>query len=256
MKLFTQRYGDGPVLIMMHGLFGMSDNLAAVGKTLASNRHVVIADLRNHGRSPHQESHSYPLLAQDILQLMDDEGIDRADLLGHSMGGKVAMQLASFWPHRFGRVVVADIAPVIYPHHHDLVFAGLFAVREAGCSSRALADKVLSTYVSDAGVRQFLLKSLIPSDEGGMQWRFNLDALHDNYDAICAAPVLAHEFGGPALVIKGEKSQYLLPEHRSAFNSFLPQGKLKVISGAGHWLHAEKPVSFTRVVTDFLNGSA
>lgn len=256
MKLFTQRYGDGPTLLMLHGLFGMSDNLAAVGKSLAHKRHVVIADLRNHGRSPHRDDHGYPQLAQDILQLMDDEGFEQADLLGHSMGGKVAMQLASFWPHRFRRVVVADIAPVTYPHHHDLVFAGLYAVREAACVSRALADKVLAAYVSDAAVRQFLLKSLAPAAEGGLQWRFNLDALHDNYDAICSAPVLAHAFEGPALVIKGDKSQYLLPEHRAAFDRFVPHAQLKVIADAGHWLHAEKPVSFTRVVADFLDASA
>src|SRR5262245_41592435 len=149
MKLFYQRYGEGDALIVLHGLFGMSDNLAFVGKKLADRFCVIVPDQRNHGRSPHHADMSYPLMAQDILRLMDDEGIDRADVLGHSMGGKVAMQLAVSCPERIQRVIVADIAPVPYPQHHDLVFAGLLAVRDAQCTTRAAVDQVLASFVSD-----------------------------------------------------------------------------------------------------------
>lgn len=252
MKLFCQRYGEGPALIMLHGLFGMSDSLASIGKKLADRHCAIIPDQRNHGRSPHHGSISYPLLAQDILQLMDDENIEQADVLGHSMGGKVAMQLASFWPHRFRRVVVADISPVVYPHHHELVFAGLFAVREAGCTSRTEADNVLASFIGEAAVRQFLIKNLIKGDTAVLQWRFNLDALHENYDAICAAPVLALPFDGPVLVLKGEQSHYMLPEHDAAFAQYVPHARFETIEGAGHWLHAEKPVTFATLVADFL----
>jgi len=254
MKLFFQRYGEGDALILLHGLFGMSDNLAPIGKKLADRRRVILPDQRNHGRSSHDADISYSILAQDILQLMDDEHIERADLLGHSMGGKVAMQLAAAWPQRFHRVIVADIAPVLYPQHHDLVFAGLFAVRDARCSTRAEVDQVLATFVGDLGTRQFLAKSLVRDDNNVLQWRFNVDALHRNYDAIRAAPVAGQPFGGPALVIKGAQSHYLLPEHNEAFARYLSRAEFQVIEGAGHWLHAEKPVEFTTLVADFLNG--
>lgn len=253
MKLFFQRYGKGDPLIMLHGLFGMSDNLAPIGKKLADRRCVILPDQRNHGRSPHHASMNYPVMAQDILRLMDDEHIDQADVLGHSMGGKVAMQLATSCPQRFRRVIVADIAPVQYPQHHDLVFAGLFAVRDAQCTTRAAVDQVLATFVSDAGVRQFLAKSLERGEGDVLQWRFNVDVLHDNYDAIRAAPIKALPFEGSAMVIKGENSNYTLPEHREAFAQYLPHAQHHTIEDAGHWLHAEKPVEFATLVADFLD---
>jgi esterase len=256
MKLFSQQYGEGDALIILHGLFGMSDNLAPVGKRLADRRRVILPDQRNHGRSPHHATMNYPVLAQDILQLMDDEQIERADVLGHSMGGKVAMQLAVLCPQRFHRVIVADIAPVQYPRHHDLVFAGLFAVRDAQCTTRTQVDQVLASFVSDAGVRQFLAKSLHKGDDNVLQWRFNIDALHQHYDAVSAPPVQGQSFDGPALVIKGENSNYMLPEHRDAFAHFLPRANYQTIAGTGHWLHAEKPAEFTTLVADFLDGRA
>lgn len=253
MKLFFQRYGEGDALIVLHGLFGMSDNLAPIGKKLVDRRCVLLPDQRNHGRSPHDADVSYSALAQDILQLMDDEGIERADVLGHSMGGKVAMQLAVLWPERLHRVIVADIAPVRYPQHHDLVFAGLFAVRDARCSTRPEVDQVLASFVSDLGTRQFLAKSLLRDENNVLQWRFNIDALHRNYDAIRAAPVAGQPFDGPSLVIKGAESNYILPEHREAIARYLSRADFQVVEGAGHWLHAEKPVEFTTLVANFLD---
>jgi len=253
MKLFFQRYGEGDALILLHGLFGTSDNLAPIGKKLADRRRVILPDQRNHGRSPHDADVSYQTLARDILRLMDDEHIEQADVLGHSMGGKVAMQLATSWPQRFHRVIVADIAPVQYPLHHDLVFAGLFAVRNARCSTRAEVDQVLASFVGDLGTRQFLAKSLVRDDSNVLQWRFNVDALHDNYDAIRAAPVAGQPFEGPALVIKGAESNYILPEHLDVFARYLAHPDFQSIDGAGHWLHAEKPVEFTTLVANFLD---
>jgi esterase len=252
MKLFSQQYGEGDALIMLHGLFGMSDNLAPIGKKLADRRRVILVDQRNHGRSAHHADMSYPLMAQDILRLMDDARIERADVLGHSMGGKVAMQLAVSSPQRFRRVIVADIAPVQYPQHHDLVFAGLFAVRDARCTTRGEVDQVLASFVSDAGVRQFLAKSLLRDDANVLQWRFNVDGLHENYDAIRAAPVQDMLFEGQALVIRGGNSNYILPEHKAAFARYLPAARYESVDGAGHWLHAEKPIEFTTLVADFL----
>jgi esterase len=214
---------------------------------------VILVDQRNHGRSGHDAAMSYPLMAQDVLRLMDDERIERADVLGHSMGGKVAMQLAASHPYRLRCVMVADIAPVQYPQHHDLVFAGLMAVHDARCVTRSEVDQVLANFVSDAGVRQFLAKSLQRDEEGVLQWRFNVDGLLKNYDEIRAAPQLGQPFAGPALVIRGGNSNYILPEHKSAFARYLPNATYHTIEGAGHWLHAEKPVEFATLVADFLD---
>jgi esterase len=243
--------GDGiATVVLLHGLFGSGDNLGALARSLATGYRVISADLRNHGRSPHSASMTLAELAGDVLGLLDTLAIDRAHLVGHSLGGKVAMQLALNAPARVGRLVCADIAPVQYTPHHQQIFAGLRAVDLAAVSQRGDADAVLAQYIDELPVRQFLLKSLY-RDEEGFHWRFDLDALIANYDEVLAAPI-GEPFAGPTLFIKGGLSDYVLPEHEAAVRALFPNFRVKVIEGTGHWLHGEKPLVFNKLVKDFL----
>lgn len=253
MELNYHRTGNGPTLMILHGLFGTWENWGAQIKMLADRYDIIAADLRNHGASPHSDTTDYHLMAEDVIELMDRLGIDRTLMLGHSMGGKVAMQLALDHPGRIDKLIVADIAPVDYGPHHEAVFRGLFNVDLAAIRSRADADARLAEHIDSAGVRAFLLKNLQRSRDGGFSWKMNLKALHDAYDRITAAPSASGQFDGPVLFIKGGNSEYLLPEHADAIKARFPNARYKVIEGTGHWLHAEKPAAFNRLVERFLS---
>jgi esterase len=210
-------------------------------------------DLRNHGTSFHSDEMSYPQQAADVLALLDALALDQVSLVGHSMGGKVAMQLAKQAPTRVGKLVVADIAPVTYPHaRHQNVFAGLNATLRQPAQSRSEAEALLAQYVEIPGVRQFLLKSFAKG-KSGWGWRFNVPALERNYANIMGWPDDQTRFEGPALFIKGGDSDYMQPTHTETVMAQFPAAKARVIAGAGHWLHAEKPVLFNKLVVDFLS---
>lgn len=251
MQLNYHRSGQGRPLVMLHGLFGSWDNLGASVKALAEQYDVVAVDLRNHGRSDHQPDHSYPLMADDLLRLLDSLSLEQVMLLGHSMGGKVAMEFALTHPERVERLIIVDIAPVEYPHHHTKVFDGLKSVDLNSIKSRNHADLHLSQHVEEPGVRAFLLKNLY-REEGNFKWRMNIDALETQYVNIAAAP-RAGLFAKPTLFIKGADSDYLTSDHQLAVSSRFPKAKLKIIAGTGHWPHAEKPDLFLRIVRDFIS---
>lgn len=255
MQLNYHRTGQGPALIILHGLFGTWENWGAQIKMLAEQYDVIAADLRNHGASPHSDQLSYALMAEDVIELMDSLKLDSVLLLGHSMGGKVAMQLAIEHPERVEKLIVADIAPVTYGRHHDDVFMGLFNVELDGLKSRSAADKQLAEHVEIPGVRAFLLKNLQRDSEGKFGWKMNLDALHQEYHEISAAPAEG-QYSGPTLFIKGGDSNYLKPEYADAIKSRFPNVSYKIIEGTGHWLHAEKPAAFNRIVERFLSDQA
>lgn len=251
MLLNYQVTGEGEPLIILHGLFGMLQNWNNPSKTLSQQYQVIAVDLRNHGRSPHCDEVSYSLMAADIIALMDHLNLPSAHILGHSMGGKVAMQLALNHPERINKLIVVDIAPVLYTPHHDDVFQGLFGVDLTTIKSRGDADKALAQHVDDAAVRAFLLTNLYRTEDQQFSWRMNLDALHKQYANISAAPEGPH-YKQPVLFIKGANSDYLIPAYREAVLSLFPQADYKVIMGAGHWPHAEKPAEFTKIVMDYL----
>lgn len=240
----------GEWVLLLHGLFGSGDNLGALARTLAADFRVVAMDLRNHGRSPHAPTMSLAEMAADAVALLDTLGIDAAHAVGHSLGGKVAMQLALNHPARLRRLVSADIAPVQYTPHHQGIFAGLQAVDLAALRKRGDADAILAHFVFDAPVRQFLLKSLY-RDDSGFHWRFDLPALVANYAEVLAPPH-GTPFEGPTLFIKGELSDYLLPEYEPAIRALFPNCGVKIVNGTGHWLHGEKPAVFNRLVRNFL----
>ncbi|WP_050490045.1 alpha/beta fold hydrolase [Aeromonas jandaei] len=245
--------GQGPAVILIHGLFGSLDNLGLLARALGEHYRVISVDLRNHGTSFRSDDMSYPAQAADILALMDHLGLDQAALVGHSMGGKVGMQLAKLAPARVSRLVVADMAPVAYPHsRHQNVFAGLNATLAAQPQSRSDAERILAEHIEIAGVRQFLLKSFTKSDDG-WQWRFNVPALEENYANIMGWPEDECRFEGPVLFIKGGDSDYMQPQYSEAALAQFPAAKVRVIAGTGHWLHAEKPMLFNKLVVDFLS---
>lgn len=251
MQLNFRRQGQGQTVIVIHGLFGSLDNLNGLSKALAEHYDVIAIDLRNHGLSPHSEQMNYQNMAEDILALIAQLELENPILVGHSMGGKVAMMTAGLAPHLIGGIVVADMAPVAYTKaRHNEVFAGLKAVAEAGCDDRKAADAVLSQHVQIMGVRQFLLKSFVPNSP--TTWRFNVTALLEHYSDIMNWPGLKEPYMGPVLFIKGAESDYLIPEYQAEVVRQFPNAKAKVIPGTGHWLHAEKPQLFNRLVLDFL----
>lgn len=242
--------GKGAPVVLLHGLFGDLDNLKGLGRELQHNYQVIYVDLRNHGDSPHTEAMDFALMATDLQQLLQQLNLDAVHLVGHSLGGKVAMEFALRYPHQALSVVAADIAPVAYEAKHHHILDALSGLDLSLISSRKEADQALAKSIDTLGVRQFLLKNL-RLDDGKFCWRLNLPALQHNYPTLAGA-VTEGNYDGPILFIKGGDSDYLLTEHESAIRQRFSTVELKVIEGTGHWLHAEKPQIFNRLVTAFL----
>ena len=251
MKLNFQRLGQGEPLVILHGLFGTLENWGTAAKALAECFDVIAVDLRNHGKSPHAPEMNYPIMADDVIELLNDLGLSSVRLMGHSMGGKVAMQIALNHPERIHKLLVVDIAPVEYEHHHKDVFKGLHAVDLSAIKSRNEAETALSAYISEPSVRAFLLKNLYRTPEKTFAWRMNLATLDAEYQHISKAPA-GVPFNGPTLFIKGANSHYITAEYRDAILALFPHATYKIIQGAGHWPHAEKPEIFTKLVLNYL----
>jgi esterase len=255
MLLHHLHRGEGPTVILLHGLFGSAANLGMVARGLAHDFSVYSVDLPNHGQSPRREAMSYPDMARDVADFVRGKELAPCHVLGHSMGGKVAMQLALQDPELVNRVVVADIAPVQYPPHHDAVLAGLDAVARQRPTDRKSADAVLGQHVFDPGVRAFLLKSWQKGEAGEWRWLINVDAIKRNYPKLGEPnrpPEPGGHHDGPVLFVVGSESDYVRPEHREPTLALFPNAEVKIIEGTGHWLHAEKPAAFNKVVTRFL----
>ncbi|PSU02006.1 alpha/beta fold hydrolase [Photobacterium iliopiscarium] len=256
MNLHFRAEGKGKTIVLIHGLFGSADNLGLLARELKRHYQVISVDLRNHGLSPHSDLFSYQDLAQDIIDTLDHLAIDQFNVIGHSMGGKVAMTLSALVPQRVNHLVVIDIAPVVYQgHRHQNVFDGLREVNRHSITQRSEAEQYLARYINDAGVRQFLLKSLART-ETGYQWRFNVEGLITNYATIMGWHPAAQPFMGKTLFMKGQLSDYIEPQYRDAIMTQFPNAKAHVVANTGHWLHAEKSTTVNRIITQFLNPSA
>jgi len=254
MILNSQSRGHGQPVILLHGLFGSLSNLGGLAAELSRSYQVYQYDLRNHGQSPHANQMDYPSLAGDVLETMYQQQLERAVILGHSMGGKVAMQLALDAPERVAALMVIDIAPVRYASSHHLIINALKAINTATLSSRQQADQQLAATVEDPVLRSFLLKNLY-RNENRFSWRFNLEAIARDYDKIRDAPSIkqGRQYMGPCLFLRGGNSDYVLEEHRETILGLFPATQVKSLSGAGHWPHSEKPETFNRLVLNFLN---
>ncbi|CAH1001146.1 Esterase YbfF [Neolewinella maritima] len=254
MQLNHKTYGSsGPTLVILHGLFGNLDNWQTLARKWATDYTVILLDLRNHGRSPHAEEMTYPLMAQDVAEFLEARSIDRCHLLGHSMGGKVAMQAALSYPTLVDKLIVVDMTPRLYGRGHDDVFAALKALDPATLTDRREADALMAPHMADAGVRQFLLKNLTRRDDAGFRWRMNLEVLDRDYDQL-VAPIgtLGQSYPGPALFVRGGKSGYVRDEDWPGVISLFPKAELATVAGAGHWVHAERPGELEGLVREFL----
>lgn len=245
--------GSGAPLVLLHGLFGQAQNFASVQKMLAARRRVIALDLRNHGQSPHAAAMDYPAMAADVVETLAALGLGAVDLLGHSMGGKVAMTLALTRPEAVARLIVADIAPVDYLPAFRPYAEAMRALPLAPGLARREADAGLAAAVPSAGVRGFLLQNLDLKTSPPV-WRIGLDAIAAALPVIEAAPPLPEgaRFEGPTLVLGGETSDYIRPEHREIFRRLFPAARFGTVKGAGHWLHAEKPEGFVAALEVFL----
>jgi esterase len=247
-----QQIGSGKDVILIHGLFGRLENLNMVAKVLAENYRVTSIDVRNHGDSFHDSLMNYHEMAQDVVEIMQHLAIDSAAVLGHSMGGKIAMELALTKPALVEKLIIADIAPVEYPAHHNEIIAGLQSIDLATIKQRKDADLQLAKYVSNIGVRQFLLRNL-SSENGQFTFKCNINNIDKNYLNIMKTYQGNNTYNGATLFIKGANSDYILPEHRTEILRLFPKSRARVIQDAGHWLHAEKTVAFNRSVESFLS---
>ena len=251
-RLHFTRGGSGPPVVLLHGLFGAGGNLGALARALQESFAVYSLDLPNHGRSGWLEPADLPALADCLRHWMDEQQLPLASFVGHSLGGKVAMQLALEHSCRVAALVVADIAPVVYPPHHEAVFAALDAVVAGQCTSRGQAAELMAAHIEEEGVIQFLLMSLQRGADGIYHWRFNLEGIKTGYQAVRAAPLAEHTYGGPVLFIKGGESDYILEQHRESILALFPAAQVKTMPGCGHWLHAQQPRLFNSIVSRFL----
>lgn len=251
-KLFSRSTGQGPPLVILHGLFGSSDNWQTFAKMLSDRFNVITIDLRNHGLSPHTAEFSYDLISKDLNQFAEDHGLREFYLMGHSLGGKAAAFFTLQYPERVKKLIILDIAMKAYPPHHEKYFEAMLSLDFDLIRNRNEADAWLQRQISSLPVRQFLLKNLVRDAEGRFRWKFNLQGLYDQYDSINIAIESETPFDKPVLILAGEHSTYILPEDKEPLRALFPRAILKIIPGAGHWIHADEPEILKNEVVAFL----
>jgi len=255
LKLYYKSYGSGDPIIILHGLFGLGDNWRTIARLMESEYQCILVDLRNHGRSPHDPEMNFSVMAEDVLELMKDLDLDDAVLLGHSMGGKVAMHFATTYPELTEKLIVVDIAPKAYPAHHNSVFAAIEAIDPKSLQTRDEAENILRKFLgNDESTVQFIMKNLSRNPEGGFEWKPNMPGIIAAYDQLMKEVTAMHPYLGPTLFIKGEHSDYVTEADLPSIHTFFPEANLISIPGAGHWVHADRPEPFTQTVLKFLKG--
>lgn len=247
--------GEGEPLVILHGLFGSGKNWQSLGRQFGQHYQVVNVDLRNHGQSFHDETMTYPAMADDVIELLDSLSLERVRLLGHSMGGKVAMMLTAMHPLRVDGLIVADIAPVVYEHAHDALIAPIVALPLDTLESREQADALLQSAIPDAQLRAFLLQNLARED-GGWRWRVNWPVIQHAMRQLTGFDGLEIDWriDTPTLVVRGANSDYVGAAEIEIIKQHIPSAQIDTLSNAGHWLHAEQPAAFQQRVLDFLAG--
>lgn len=254
LDLAWQSYGEtGEPIVILHGLLGSGRNWTTLAKQLGETHQVFVLDLRNHGASPWADEMTYELLASDVRQFIESQELGPVILIGHSMGGKTAMRTALDRPSLIDKLVVVDIAPVVYQHSFGGYVEAMQAINVANVSSRNEVGDRLSTVVPEAGVRAFILQNLLRKDQG-FAWRVNLDSLAKAMPALMTFPsTSADQFGNPALFLAGANSDYVLPDHQREIMRLFPHAVTRYIDNASHWLHAEQPERFLEHVQAFLS---
>lgn len=251
--LYSKIEGEGKPFIIMHGFLGMSDNWKTLATQFAAEGFQVhMLDLRNHGRSFHSDEFNYQVMVRDVYDYCVANNLDVVDMLGHSMGGKVAMFFAMAHPEKIDRLIVADIGPKYYRPHHQDILAGLNAVDFSKKPDRSEVENILKEYVEDFGTRQFLMKSLYWLEPGQLAFRFNLPVFNKEIEKIGQALDEGAIFEKPTLFLKGENSSYIKGEDELNIKYHFPKAQIEVVSNAGHWLHAENPKDFYQKTIRFL----
>ena len=251
MKLFSRVLGQGEPMIVLHGLFGSSDNWLTQAKLLANHFKVFSLDLRNHGQSPHSDEFDYPSMAKDLEEFIDTNGLHEPVIIGHSMGGKAAMNFAVAHPGKLSKLIVVDIAPKAYNLEHYTIAEGLKAIPLDTVFSRNEADEILAQHVPEPDVRQFLLKNLQRKSEGGFTWKINLPVITNKLTNIGVDLQFPGSFNKPTLFIRGSKSNYIRDSDWDRITEVFPAAELKSMD-TGHWVQAEKPQEFADLVMQWL----
>ncbi|UZR92939.1 alpha/beta fold hydrolase [Chondrinema litorale] len=252
MDLFFREVGQGSPVIILHGLFGSSDNWASIAKTISNHYKVYTVDQRNHGQSQNTDAFDYNTMADDLYEFIQAQNIDKPSIVGHSMGGKVAMTFALKYPEIVNKLVIVDIGPKAYPPHHQKILAGLNAVNLKEINSRKDADSILAKYEPTLGVRQFLLKNLYRNDEGDFDWRINVPVITKKITNVGIEIKSQEPYSNPVLFIRGANSHYIQEEDYSEIREIFPRAQIRTINNAGHWVHAEDPKTFVQYLYDFI----
>ncbi len=252
MKLHFKKYGDGAPVIILHGLFGMSDNWISIAKDLAKDKLVFLLDMRNHGRSPHIEAHNYSDMIEDIYEFLTDMNLRQVNFIGHSMGGKAAMNFAFEYPHRVNKLVIIDISPRAYPVFHSTIIDSLLGLDIDTIKSRKEANDQLAVSIPSKRIRQFLLKNLYRKDNGSFSWRINLPVIAKNLMQIGAEVKSKTPFKNPTLFIRGAESEYIGNDDIKLIEELYPDAKIVTIPNASHWVHSEAPEQVFTEINKFL----
>jgi esterase len=252
MQLHFKASGRGRAVILLHGLFGSSDNWHFIASRLAEDFRVFALDHRNHGLSPHSAEMNYPLMAADVEKFFAARGLESAAVVGHSMGGKTAMQFALQFSQRVEKLVVADMAPREYAPAHDQIFAALLALDLAAFQTRPQIEDALAPAIPSLVLRRFLLKNLGRDAAGRFLWKINLRDITESYPRLRQPVSHSRPFAKPTLFIRGGNSKYVNPEDEPLIRELFPQAQIQTIPGAGHWVHADQPDEFLRLLLEFL----
>ncbi len=254
MILHSKILGKGEPLIILHGYFGMGDNWKSLAKKFAKKFEVHLIDQRNHGRSFHSDDFTYELLVEDLYEYCTHYNLKKINLIGHSMGGKTAMLFSVSYSELVKKLVVVDISPKYFPPHHQFILEALNAVNFEKVKTRREIENIFKQYIDEEGIRQFLLKNVYWKEKGKLAYRFNLESLTENNQEVGEALPSFTVFENPTLFLKGENSGYITTEDIPLIQAHFPNSTIEVIKNAGHWLHAENPTDFYRIVLAFLEG--
>ena len=260
MQLHYKQYStEGEPLLVLHGLFGSLTNWGAHCKHFANSFAVYGIDLRNHGESPHADELNYQVMAEDVRELLQQLQIKQCSIIGHSMGGKVAMQLALSYPDLIRKMIVVDIAPVAYPSKadgHARILEGMAAMKLDELKNRNEAEAQLKEFVEDDATRKFILTNLTRRGDKGLSWRLNLPAIQQHYDKLRDKLIGEEPFTKPVLFVKGALSNYIHLKHEKEILRLFPAASVKIVMEAGHWVHSERPQVFQKIATDFLRSDS
>ncbi len=253
MNLYYRELGEGnPPIVILHGVFGSSDNWFTVSKGLAETHKIYLLDARNHGQSPHTDDFNYDIMADDLLEFINQHRLIKPIIIGHSMGGKTVMKFAVKYPDAFSKMVVVDISPRYYKPHHQTIIDGLTAIPIDNLKTRQEADDILKTFEPELGVRQFLLKNIYRNEENGFSWRMNFEVIKNKIENIGEALEEGAKITKPTLFVRGANSKYIQEKDIELIHTIFSDASIVTIEGSGHWVQAEKPKAFLEAVKAFL----